>query len=168
MKKITGIFLMLLIAVTLHAEEEDFSFPVSFKGTEPTIADFFTAICNREEPGEWIIFVGEDWERNQKGEQTRGRFKVSCSKGYMTYVEQDNEDGQVFKGITEFRCWRCSDNRHWMVAEADNFYRDGVAYNGQYSGVSLFLYNADTKRMEMVYKSDYGMEGPEINAPFTY
>lgn len=60
MKKITGIFLMLLIAVTLHAEEEDFSFPVSFKGTEPTIADFFTAICNREEPGEWIIFVGED------------------------------------------------------------------------------------------------------------
>ncbi len=33
MKKITGIFLMLLIAVTLHAEEEDFSFPVSFKGT---------------------------------------------------------------------------------------------------------------------------------------
>ena len=169
MRRLLNIFLLLLMAMAVHAEELDFSFPVSFQGTEPTIADFVTAVCNREDPGEWVAnVVGEDWERNQKGEQTKGRFSVNKRKGYMTYVEQDSEDGFVHKGTSEFRCWRCSDNRHWMVAEADNFYRDGVAYAGQCSGLSLFLYDADTKRMEMVYYSDYGMEGPEIDALFVY
>ena len=163
-----NIFLLLLMAMAVHAEELDFSFPVSFQGAKPTIADFVTAVCNREAPGEWISYVGEDWERNQRGEQTKGRFSVNKRKDYMTYVEQDSEDGYVHKGTSEFRCWACKDSNCVMVAEISHFYRDGVAYVGQYDGLSLFLYDADTRRMEIVYNSDYGMEGPEIDAHFIY
>ena len=168
MRRLLNISLLLLMAMAVHAEELDFSFPVSFQGTEPTIADFVTAICNREAPGDWISYVGEDWERNQRGEQTKGRFSVNKRKDYMTYVEQDSEDGYVHKGTSEFRCWQCKDSHCVIVAETSHFYRDGVAYVGQYDGLSLFLYNADTKRIELVYNSDYGMEGPEIDAHFIY
>ena len=168
MRRLLNIFLLLLMTMTVNAEELDFSFPVSFQGAKPTIGDFVTAICNREEPGEWMTYVGEDWERNQRGEQTKGRFKVSCSKGYMTYVEQDSEDGYVHKGTSEFRCWPCKDCNCVIVAETSHFYRDGVAYVGQYDGLSLYLYDPDSRRMDMVYLSDYGMEGPEIDAHFIY
>lgn len=169
MKKILMTLLLAGVTMLAHAEElEDFSFPVKFKGAEPTIADFVTAICSREAPGEWISYMGADWERSRKGKPTKGKFTVNRRKGYMTYVEDDDADGQVHKGVTEFRCWRCADEHLRMVAETDNFYRDGVAYYGQYTGVSLFLYYADYKRMEMVYNSDYGLDGPEINALFVY
>ncbi len=168
MRKILDMFLLLLMTVAVHAEEPDFSFPVDFKGEEPTIGDFVTAICNTEYSGEWMANVGEEWGKKQKGEQTMGCFSISRSNDNFTYIRQDNDNGHSHKGTTEFRCWRCSDGQHWMVAEASNFYNDGVAYAGQYTGVSLYLYDADTKRMEMVYGSDYGMEGAEIDALFTY
>ncbi len=168
MKKLLTILLFALVTVLAHAEDSDFSFPVSFKGSEPTIADFVAAIAAQEDPGEWMATVGRELEKHRRGGKTRGLFRTDSSKGCMTYVEQSREAGVAYKATAEFRCWRCSDGRRLMVAEADNFYRDGVACCGQYTGVSLYLYDGDSRRMEMVYGSDYGFEGPETNALFVY
>ena len=168
MKKLLAILLLAGVTMLSHAGEPDFSFPVSFKGCRPTIADFVAAIAAQEDPGEWMAGIGRELEKHRRGGKTKGRFLVDSSKGCMTYVKQSREGGVAHEAKAEFRCWRCSDGYRMMVAEADNFYQDGVVYYGQYTGVSLYLYDDTGRRMKMVYGSDYGFEAPETNALFVY
>ena len=91
------------------------------------------------------------------------------SRGYMRYDDEETkEDGIVLTGFSEFCCWKCDDNRLYIVAETCNIFENGVAIDGQYGGITLFLYNAITHRMVMVPDWHFGLERPETNGVIGY
>ena len=158
--------------LTEYAQElipEDYSFPVKYQGKAPTISDFLVAITKQEDPGEWLVYLGKRWAEYRRGDKYEGRFTVDNSQGYVRYDEEEAEDdGVVRTGFTEFRCWLCDDSRHYIVAKACNSFRDGVAVDGQFSGITMYLYDSRTRRMLMVTEEYLGMGRPETNAIIAY
>jgi hypothetical protein len=153
-------------SLTVETVEEDFSFPVEFQGAEPTIADFMTAIITSEDPGEWFSYMNREWQKYRQGHHYTGKFTIKSR--YICYDEQDKEQGDVWISHTEFCCWNCTDERYLLVGTANNFYRNGVPYDGQFGGISFYLYDLQTHRMDMAYNSDLGVERPDIEGVMTY
>jgi hypothetical protein len=158
--------------LTEYAQElipEDYSFPVNYQGKKPTISDFFVAITTMEDPGEWQIYLKERWTEYRRGEKYEGRFTVNNSRGYLRYDEEETKaDGVVRTGFSEFCYWICDDNRHYIVAETYNTFENGVAIDGQYGGITMFLFDTRTRRMMMVPDHHFGLERPEINGIICY
>lgn len=148
---------------------EYYSFPVKFQGKTPTISDFIVAITTMEDPGEWMDYLGNRWTEYRRGDKYEGRFTVDNSKGYVRYDEEEVEhNGVVHTGFTEFCCWICDDNRHYIVATACNIFDDGVAIDGQSSGITMYLYDSRTRWMEMVTDERLGVRRPDVQAIVVY
>jgi hypothetical protein len=158
--------------LTEYAQElipEDYSFPVNYQGKAPTISDFFVAISTMEDPGEWLIYLRERWKEYRRGDKYEGHFTVENSRGYLRYDEEEtNDDGVVRTGFSEFCYWICDDNRHYIVAETCNTFENGVAIDGQYGGITMFLFDSKTRRMLMVPDWHFGLERPDVNAIIGY
>jgi hypothetical protein len=158
--------------LTEYAQElipEDYSFAVNYQGKAPTISDFFVAITTMDDPGEWLIYLRERWTEYRRGDKYEGHFTVENSLGYLRYDEKETkDDGIVRTGFTEFCCWTCDDNRHYIVATACNNFRNGVAIDGQYGGITMYLFDTRTRRMMMVPDWHFGLERPETNAVIAY
>ena len=158
--------------LTEYAQElipEDYSFSVNFQGKNPTISDFVAAITTQEDPGEWLSYLEKRWKEYRSGKKYEGRFTVENSRGYVRYDEKETkENGIVRTGFTEFCCWTCDDNRHYIVATACNNFRNGVAIDGQYSGITMYLFDTRTRRMMMMPNRHFGLERPETNAIIGY
>ncbi len=164
MKKTILINFLILIAVSLQAQEEDFSFPVKFKGKSPSISDFVTAIMSQEGLGEWMGHICDEWGKFRKGKPHKGHFKIDSRHGYIRFEEYIDDDHCV----TDFCFWNCSDGRHKVVTTASSFYRGTEVLDGQYSGLYLYLYDGKTRRMEWVPDTKLGIEHPDINGMLTY
>lgn len=146
---------------------EDYSFPVDFQGKSPSISDFLMAIANMEDPGELLIYMKEQWKEYRQGHPYKGQYTVDVSHGYLRYDHEVLNDGKR-TGTTEFCCWTCDDGRHCLVAMASNFYDEGVAIDNQFSGISFFLYNKETRRMMMLPSHYFFVREPAINSLLTY
>lgn len=167
------IALLLPAAMPLQAQEEeemDFSFPVTSESASPTISDYVTAIsCIQEAPGEHLIFVGREWKKFQAKQPYEGKFTEHTHRGYIRYEQRlDMENGEKGKSVTEFCTWKCSDKRYTLVTEVDRLYMGATYIDGQYCGISIYLYDSTTKRMEMKSPYEYGIEHPDINGPAVY
>jgi hypothetical protein len=158
--------------LTEYAQElipENYSFAVNYQGKTPTISDFFVAITTMEDPGEWLIYLRERWKEYRRGDKYEGHFTVENNRGYLRYDEEEtNDDGVVRTGFSEFCYWICDDNRHYIVAETCNNFRDGVAIDGQYGGITMFLFDTRTRRMLMVPDWHFGLERPDVNGIIGY
>jgi hypothetical protein len=158
--------------LTEYAQElipEDYSFPVNYQGKAPTISDFFVAISTMEDPGEWLIYLRERWKEYRRGDKYEGHFTVENSRGYLRYDEEEtNDDGVVRTGFSEFCYWICDDNRHYIVAETCNTFENGVAIDGQYGGITMFLFDTRTRKMLMVPDWHFGLERPDVNGIIDY
>ena len=148
--------------------DEDYSFPVTFKGQEPGISDFVTAIVSQEACGEFLGRIGDEWRKYLKGQKYEGRFMPDSKHGYLRFEEHFKDDGDEEICITDFCFWNCSDGRHKIVAEASTCSVNGVPFDGQYSGLSIYVYDGKLRRMEMVPLHEFGLEQPDINSMLTY
>lgn len=61
-----------------------------------------------------------------------------------------------------------SDGRHKMVVMTHRDYLNGEIAAGQYSGLSLYVYDAHTRRMRILSVYNQGIESPEINGVPVY
>lgn len=137
---------------------EDYSFPVACEGKEPTTTDLVTAIWSREETGDAYIDMPENWEKQQQG-KTIGKgkaFDVDEKNGYFSYDAYYPED--KYRLFIEYRCFCCTGDSNKVVVENTLNYRDGTPVCGQYSGLSFFLYDAATGKMEMLSPYDFNAE----------
>ena len=135
---------------------------------EPEITGIVTAVTGQEDPGELFSTISRAWESYQKGEDYMGEFTVDSDNNFVLYANGGISGVFEWADSTEFRCWKCLDNRHSMVAVAHRDYTDGVPVCGQYAGLTLYLYDTDSQSLEWARKSDCGIEQPEINAPINY
>ena len=159
--------------LTEYAQElipEDYNFPVKYQGKAPTISEFFMAISTMEDPGEWLTYLRERWTEYRRGEKYEGHFTVENSRGYIRYDDEEVKlnDGSVHTGFAEFCCWLCDDNRHYIVAETCNTFENGVAIDGQFGGITMFLFDTRTRRMMMVPNWHFGLERPDVNGIICY
>ena len=168
MKKTVLLAFMLVLAAATQAQEdyaEDFSFPVQFKGKSPTISDFVTALVTcQEDPGESLAYIGRQWKKRRQGQPYDGQFTVDTRHGYVRYDQQIENT----TSLTEFCYWKCADKRKMVVAVNASDFRDGVAFAGQFAGVSFYLYDTKTRRMAWVSSSGLGVEHPDINTFLVY
>lgn len=139
-------------------EELDFSFAVHHKGASPDIIDFVNAILSQEEIGEALGEMEENWKMYLSGQTLpKGRsFAVDKKEGYMRYdvLFPAEEDGTRYSGHTEFRVLDCSDAKKKLVTQNIVELRNGKPFEGQYSGLTFYLYDGDTERMEFEYASN--------------
>ena len=154
MKKILSIALLLVLAMAARAQE-DYSFPVEFRGKTPTVTDFVKAISHQEDPGELLANIGKHKKR-------------ICGKDYVVYSKRTKEGRFVWTDSTEFCVWDYSNGRHKMVVMIHRDYLNGEIAAGQYSGLSLYVYDAPTRRMRILSVYNQGIESPEINGVPVY
>lgn len=141
-----------------EAEDEyDFSFPVNFEGEEPTIVDFVTALSMHEDMGKALGWMWKEWELYQQGKPLLEKitFDVDTKNSYFRYdmVSPQDAAGCVHSGFIEFVCWDFKDGKHKLIVHNTVDYTDGKPINGQFSGLSYYIYDTETRRMEFEYPS---------------
>ena len=155
--------LLLCVSALLNAQEseEDYSIPVSFTGQRPVISDFVSAILSQEEDlGESLGEMAGNWKLYQAGKPLPAdrTFVVDAKNGYFRYYRTDkDEDGTVYSTLIEYCYWNCSDGRYKLVAENTVCFQDEKPFMGQYSGLTFFLYDSQTRKLNLVY-DDIGLD----------
>lgn len=142
-------------AQELIPTEEDYSFPVEFKGEAPSMSDFVKALSRQEDPGELLAYIEK-------------KKKKQCGDDCVIYFSRDSSDRFVWTDTTEICCWDNSDGRHKTLVVIHRDYTNGEIIAGQYSGLSIYVYDASTRRMEMTGHDYLGIEPPEINGLDVY
>ena len=137
---------------------EDYSFPVACKSKEPTITELVTAIWSRGETGDAYYEIPEDWEKWKKGKALgKGRlFDVDEKNGYFRYDAEYPEE--KYRMFIEYRCFSYTSDSSKVIVENTVNYRDGKPICGQYSGLSFYLFDAATGRMEMLAPCNFNAE----------
>lgn len=133
--------------------EIDYSFPVEFKGEEPTIIDFVTALSSHEDMGEALGWMKKNWELYQQGKPLPKdmTFDVDLKNAYFRYnMANSTQGGSVRSGFIEFVCWNFADTKQKLIVHNTVDYFDGKPIIGQFSGLSYYIYDNDTKRMAFV------------------
>ena len=156
MKKVLSIVFMLVLTLTMQAQE-DYSIPVKFRGKAPSISDFVKALSRQEDPGELLYNIAKGKKKRKKD-----------GKDYIMYYDHDGYDRFVFTDTTEFCSWDYSDGHRKMVVMIHRDYTNGEIAAGQYSGLSLCTYDAHPRRMEFTSDYNLGLEPPEINGLYVY
>jgi len=141
-------------------KESEYAFPVRSKGGQPTIADFINAILSQEETYDAYYELSPCWERYQKGKTLpEGRSIVLDKKErYMRFDETEVlENGSTYTGVKEYFCWDFADGKHQLVVENTVDCNDGEPFAGQYSGLSFYIYDMETRKMWLT--SEYSIGG---------
>lgn len=141
-------------------QESEYAVPVKSKGGEPTIADFINGILSQEETFDAYFTLEPCWNLFQKGKALpKGRSIVLDEKErYMRFDETEVLDyGATYTGIREYFCWDFADGEHQLVIENTVNCNDGKPFAGQYSGLSFYIYDIETRKMWLT--SEYSVAG---------
>lgn len=161
MKKSFFLFLAaLLVGSALSAQKtypkdwdtyEDWEPQVIFKGQSPTIVDFVNNFLAEPED-ELFGGLSEMWNKHRSGKpQEKGdTVIVDVRNGYVCFKNHTDNGYEKSYSKTEICYWNCSDGKHKLVAFSNDLFSDGKWIDGQYSGVSFYLYNNAKRRMTMV------------------
>lgn len=133
-------------------EENDFNegFTIKYKGKRPTIVDFVTAIENSwEENPEFLGDAHDAWKNYLRGRKINKNetLTVDVANGYVSYEQRNNYDGSESDGVKEYCFWNCNDKRYKLVAENVYFYYEGKYFEGQYNGITFYLYDSVRRKM---------------------
>jgi hypothetical protein len=146
---------VIALVVCLAAQAQDIR--VNYTGNRPTINDFVTAVLSQDDLGESLDDVKNNWERYQQGkplaEGSGASFTVDVKNGYVRYEKHLT---QKTYGYTEFCYWNCQDARHKLVAVNNGFFAEGQPITTQFSGLTFYTYDNQTKTMTLTSAEDLG------------
>lgn len=157
-----SLFVMLCSIVALAAGQ----YRPPMRQETHNISDIMLIIADQEDPGELLSYIRTAWEQYTQGEEYPGEFTLQDD--YLMYIDrnEDEERGFVWTDTTEFRSWDFESSPYKLVAMAHRDYRNGKLICGQYSGLSLYIYDGDT--IEWITIDTLGLEYPEIDGLITY
>ena len=129
---------------------------MNFKGQSPNVKDFVSAIISQDEMGEGWGSIKENWKLYRNGMKLMPgcEFIVDTQNGYLGFTETDDNERQVI----ECCYWNYTDKKHKLVAISNDIFEDGVPVAGQFSGLTFYKYDNATRKMELVYAQDLGLE----------
>ena len=129
---------------------------VNFKGQSPNVKDFVTALLSPEDAGEALNGMKQSWSLFRKGlKQMPGdNLIVDVQNGYVGFVSEDEEKRQVI----ECCYWNYADKKHKLVALSNDFFQNGQAIAGQYTGIEFYIYDNVSHQMRPAYAEDLGLE----------
>jgi len=140
----------------LELDDDSDGLIVSFKGAQPNIKDFVTALLTQAEEDESLgeMKLCWEWYRNGMNLTPGNSFIVDVQNGYVGFesVESDTE-----RQVIECCFWNYADKKHKLVAISNDCYLDGQAIAGQYTGITFYQYDNDSHKMKVVYANDLGI-----------
>ena len=148
------------VCLSVSAQEDEYhtSFPVKYQGQRPTISDFVTAILSQEDLGEMLGYISDQWKLHRQGKKTEGEFTVNTKNGYIRFDTRYGDEEGSEEGTTEFCYWNCSDNRHKLVVVNHFLYVNGRIVFTEHSGLLLYMYDSQTRRLTDTYPNAVGLE----------
>ena len=128
---------------------------VRFKGTQPNVKDFVTALLAPNETDESRNGLRQAWDFYKNGmKQIPGDdLIVDVQNGYVGYVSEDETSRQVI----ECCYWNYADRRHKLVAITNDLFMDGKAVVGQFTGITFYKYDNATRQMKVVFDDELGI-----------
>lgn len=130
--------------------------PVKFKGTQPNVKDFVTALLAGDDLGEALNGMKQSWDlyRNDMKQMPGDDIIVDVQNGYVGYASEDEEN----RHIHECCYWNFADKKHKLVAFSKNLFHNGSAVETELTGIEFYIYDNATHRMKLAYDSDLGLE----------
>ena len=141
-------------------KESEYAVPVKSKGGQPAMADFINGILSQEETFDAYVELSRCWEQFKRGKALpEGRSIVlDVKERYMRFDEKEvQENGSTYTGFNEYFCWDFADGKHQLVIENTVNCNDGEPFAGQYSGLSFYIYDMETRKMWLT--SEYSVGG---------
>ena len=128
---------------------------VDFKGANPNVKDFVSALLSGEDLGESLNGMKMSWDLYRNGMKLMpgDSFIVDVQNGYVGYVSEDEENRQVI----ECCYWNYADKKHKLVAFSNDLFLDGRATAGQYTGIDFYIYDNASHTMKLAYAQDLGI-----------
>jgi len=134
----------------------------------PSVSDFITMISRKDYSGELMGFIGGEWRKYRHRQPYEGQFTDDSANGYVRHEQQWKSVDGVSSCTTEYRLWDCNDGRGKMIGVATNYYENGKVVDGQYAGLSLYVFDVRDHSLELVDNRDLGAERPDTNSLITY
>lgn len=134
--------------------------PVKFSGKKPTISDFVNAFIAMDDSNEALGEMAQNWKKHLKGQPLpKGKtFIVDTNNGYIRYESKPYGQGpHAMEKYFEFCYWNCADGKHKLVAENLVYFCDGTPCESQFSGITFYMYDNATRKMETVYAGNLGI-----------
>ena len=128
---------------------------IHFKGAQPNIKDFVTALLAPNETDESRNGLRQAWDffKNGMKQMPGDDLIVDTQNGYMGFVSEDDDSRQVI----ECCYWNYADRRHKLVAISNDLFMNGKAVAGQYTGITFYQYDNASRQMKLVYAQDLGI-----------
>ena len=159
MKKILFAMILACAALSVQAQE----FPVKFKGAQPNIRDFITALTapvygEDGEMDESMNYLRHAWRQfcNNKPQDEGVTFSLDEKNGYACYEYREVEEGVEMIIKAEMCYWNEADKKHKLFAFCRMCYEGGRYSPGQYDGLTFYRYDNAKKTMRIV--SDPGVD----------
>ena len=130
---------------------------VSFKGEQPNVKDFVSALLSSSEDDESMNGLKEAWQfyKNGMKQMPGDEIIVDVQNGYVGYVStSEDNDRQVI----ECCYWNYADRRHKLVAISNDLYMNGEPVAGQFTGITFYKYDNATRKMKLIYVHELGLD----------
>jgi hypothetical protein len=141
----------------LDLDEGLYDVPVSFKGAQPNIKDFVTALLSGDGIGESLGQLKDAWDFYKNGMKLMpgDNLIVDTQNGYVGFESVGEENERL---VIECCYWNYADRRRKLVALTNDFYLNGKAILGQYTGIDFYIYDGATRKMKQASWSDLGAD----------
>lgn len=137
---------------------------VKHKGATPSIVDFVTSIINDEnmlmDSGDFI----DAWSHYLRHEKQEPGTEIVVDKksGYVcmtsVFTDDSDETTREVKSIYEMCYWNCADGKHKLFAVNFNGMENGRYYEGQTTGLGLYIYDNARRLMTDVIEESLGID----------
>ena len=129
---------------------------ISFKGVQPNIKDFVTALLSNDEDDESMNGLKEAWQfyKNGMKQMPGDDLIVDVQNGYVGY---ESTSGDNDRQVIECCYWNYADKRHKLVAISNDLYLNGEPEDGQYTGITFYQYDNATRKMQLIHAQELGL-----------
>ena len=135
--------------------------PVHSKGAQPNIKDFVTALLSpNEEENESLGAIRDAWEFYKNGMKLMPGedLIVDVQNGYVGFESTDTDEAESNRQVIECCYWNYADKKHKLVAITNDFFQNGQAVEGQYTGIEFYKYDNATRLLQHIYGFEVGIE----------
>lgn len=146
--------------VEVASEEAAFNISVNYKGSAPNVKDFVEALLSQADEDESLNGLKEAWRVNKNGQTQRQgvNLAVDVQNGFVGFESKDSYENDSWRQVIEVCYWNYADKKHKLVAISNDMYRNGQAEAGQYSGVTFYLFDNATRKIQLAYDQDLGID----------
>ena len=130
---------------------------VNFKGAQPNVKDFVSALLSSSEEDESMNGLKEAWQfyKNGMKQMPGDELIVDVQNGYVGYVSTSGDNDRQ---VIECCFWNYADRRHKLVAISNDLYLNGEPEAGQFTGITFYKYDNATRKMKLIYAHELGLD----------